>query len=203
MNNNMINQLKLQKEDIISKMEATKGLYLKEFSSFFKSWIEEEALSTIKKYADKVVELEEKVAKKMKLEIKDIIDNANKIIQEKMGDDSLWWHTNENKKTYYQHNVRIMDEINERFRLTVGILGQIFEKYGIITPAYGSSYSSEWVRSYDNLRYAFGIHYSDNIIKINKEYVELIIEAQKLNEKISELEEEQKRKDVEAWWKSL
>ncbi|GIN22603.1 hypothetical protein [Siminovitchia fordii] len=197
-----------EKAVLINKMEEQKKLFLSELVPFLKGWFQNQTKRTIKENADKVVELGEDRAKELKKAIAELIDRTENVVQEYMNDDLIWWHTNEDNVSYYSYDHRLLDKTDKRIREMTGELGDIFIKYEIVKPTseHSRNYSSDWNKeNYGNTKtkYAYSISYSDKLLSINKQYVEMIKVVQDTNKKIEELKEKQKRDNVEEWWDSL
>lgn len=205
----MIEEKKEQKQKLLDQMEIKKESYLDELSKFTIKWFEKETLSTIKSNADKVVELGEDKARELKNETEQLKDKTPELVRQYMDEEHLWWHSNEDKESYYSYDHRILDKHEKKIKLMFGELGSILFAYDLVEigSEYNRNYSSSWTREgfSDNstLRYGYGLSYSDELYTINKEYLELVEKAQKVNEQIAEIEDKKKRENVEDWWESL
>lgn len=204
----MIKDKLQKKQQLLEQMETEKKTFLNELEKFTLDWIEKETLSTIKSNADKVVELGEVKARELKDEIEKLKENVPDLIIKYMNEDYLWWHTNENKTSYYSYDHRLLDDHEKKIKLMFGELGNILIAYGLVEASseYNRSYSSSWSYNGYNkseLKYGYGLSYSEKLYTINKEYLELVKQAQDINEQMEEIEDKKKRENVEDWWKSL
>ncbi|MBO0995921.1 hypothetical protein [Bacillus sp. SD088] len=210
MSSTEIQSKKEEKKDLLEKMEEKKEKFLEELSTFVKNWFEEETKWTIKDNADKVLVLGEGKAKQMKREIADLIDNRDSLISKYMTDEALWWHTNEDNVSYLSYDYKLLDKTDEQIKKLFGELGNIFIKYEIVKSfsSYDRSYTStsNWKKEgfqSDIVAYASSVSYSEELLEINKEYVDLISQTQKVNSQINKLEDEEKKENVKEWWESL
>ncbi|PHB04320.1 hypothetical protein COE81_23480 [Bacillus wiedmannii] len=204
-----IEEKRKEKQKILDQMKIKKEIFLEELIKFTINWFEEQTILTIKSEAEKVIELGEEKAKELKGRIKELKENSPKLVEQYMVEDSLWWHTNEDKEFYYLSDRRLMDKHLEKIRLMFGELGKILIEYGIekARSDYDRSHISSW--SYEGytdkskLKYSYSIDFSKELYDINNEYLDLIKKAQDVNEQIKKLEEKKKKENVEEWWKSL
>lgn len=205
----MIEEKREQKQKLLDQMEIKKESYLDELSKLTIEWFEKETLSTIKSNADKVVELGEDRARELKNKTKELRDKTPELVRKYMDEEHLWWHSNEDKVSYYSYDHRILDKHEKKIRLMFGELGSILFAYDIVEVGseYDRKYSSSW--TYDGfndksiLKYSSGLSYSQELLDVNKEYLELVERAQEVNGQIEEIEDKRKRENVEDWWESL
>ncbi|NOP79604.1 hypothetical protein HNV23_08910 [Bacillus paranthracis] len=204
-----ISEKKQEKQDLLDKMEFEKSRFLEELTKFTINWFEKETLSTIKASAEKVVELGEDKARELKGKIKELKEEAPDLVQRYMGEESLWWHTNEDRVSYYSGNRRLLDKHQDKIRLMLGELGSILKEYGLIEVGsefnrnYTSSWSYEGYAGKSKIKYGYGFDFSRELYDINAGYLDLIKQAQDVNEQINKLEDKKKQENVEEWWQSL
>lgn len=204
-----IEEKQKEKQKIINQMEVKKELFLEELTNFTFNWFEEQTLSTIKTNSEKVVELGEDKARELKGKIKELKEKSGELVQKHMKQDDIWWHTNENKISYYPEKHRLLNEHEQHIKLMFGELGKILIEYGLVTAdsEHNRNHSSCWsyvgYNSNRKLKYGYGLSYSSELYDINYEYTKLIKEVQAINEQIGKLEEQKKKENVEEWWQSL
>ncbi|MGG2935160.1 hypothetical protein ABEO66_13770 [Bacillus pacificus] len=198
---------KQQKQKLVDAMEIKKEIFLEELIKFTTNWFEKETLSTIKDNPEKVIELGEEKARELKGKLKELKEKSPELVQKYMEEKHLWWHTNEDRVTYYSSH-RLLDKHEKQIKLMFGELGKILIKYGIVNVSseYDSNYSSSWSYvDYTNkeVKYGYGLTFPNELHDINNEYKTLIKEVQVINEEIKRLEEKKKRDNIEEWWVSL
>ncbi|UPJ15592.1 hypothetical protein MYW48_23165 [Bacillus cereus] len=196
-----------QKQKLVDAMEIKKEIFLEELIKFTTNWFEKETLSTIKDNPEKVIELGEEKARELKGKLKELKEKSPELVQRYMEEKHLWWHTNEDKVTYYSSH-RLLDKHEKQIKLMFGELGNILIKYGIVnaSSAHDSNYASSWSYvDYNNkeVKYGYGLTFSNELHDINNEYKTLIKQVQVINEEIKRLEEKKKRDNIEDWWVSL
>ncbi|PEM45525.1 hypothetical protein [Bacillus toyonensis] len=196
-----------QKQKLLDMMEIKKEIFLEELIKFTTNWFEKETLSTIKNNSEKVIELGEEKARELKSKLKELKEKSPELVQRYMEEKHLWWHTNEDRVTYYSSH-RLLDKHEKQIKLMFGELGNILIKYGIVnaSSAHDSNYASSWSYvDYNNkeVKYGYGLTFPNELHDINNEYKTLIKQVQVINEEIKRLEEKKKRDNIEEWWVSL
>jgi hypothetical protein len=198
---------KLQgKENLFNRMEEQKDLILEGLVIFVKQWFKDETTSTIKKEADKVIELGDTKAKGLKLKTQDLIDNSSSLVHKYMNEDSIWWHHNEDNASYHSYEHRLLDSLDKMVRLMLGELGSLLEEYGLINvpPHYSTNYKGSWRKEVDGrIIYGYGVSYSKEVLELGNQYAKLILEGQKINFELQRLKDKLKKENVEQWWDSL
>lgn len=199
------------KQKVLDEMEIKKEILLEELIKFTSNWFEKETLSTIKANAEKVIELGEDKARRLKGKIKELKERSPELVQKYMGEDYLWWHTNEDKVSYYSGNHKLLSNHEKKIKSMFGELGKILIEYGLVKASsehardisYAGNWFSEGYNDNTKLKYGYGLNYSEELYNITNEYIDLIKQAQDINDQIEKIEEKKKREDVEDWWESL
>ncbi|MCP3026012.1 hypothetical protein [Halobacillus sp. A5] len=202
---NEIDQKLKVKNDLVIKLEEQKQLYLKELTPFVTNWYKEEMKRTVKDNADKITSIGEEKAKQLKEETQELISKTDDLVQKHIGVDSIWWHTNNKKLEKYFSEREVLEPVETNIRKLFGELGAILYKYDIVRPKseYSSDYGNSWKESNRQIKYAYGIVYSDKLVQISKEYIKLTTTCNELIEEIIELKDRQKKENIEEWWESL
>ncbi|MCU5273305.1 hypothetical protein OCA15_11700 [Bacillus cereus] len=198
---------KQQKQKLLDAMEIKKEIFLEELIKFTSSWFEKETLSTIKDNPEKVIALGEHKARELKVNLKEVKEKSPELVQRYMEEKHLWWHTNEDRESYYKSH-RLMAKHEKQIKLMFGELGNILIQYGIVKAGseYDRKHSSSWIyidRNFKKVQYGYGLSFPEELSGITNEYRELIMKAQDINQDIEELEEKKKRHSIEDWWASL
>ncbi len=203
----MIAEKKEEKQKVLDQMEIQKEIFLDELSKFTIEWFEKETLSTIKSNSEKVIELGEDQARELKSKIEELKKGTPELVKQYLEEGHLWWHSNEDKFSYYSGSRRLLEAHDKKIRLMLGELGIILIEYGLAKAKseFGSNFStSSWTQSGSSkVKFSYGMDYSDKLYSINNQYIELIRKAQEINDQIKKVEEKKNRENVEGWWKSL
>ncbi|KOS61713.1 hypothetical protein FJQ98_02900 [Lysinibacillus agricola] len=195
-----------EKAKLIGDMEIKKECFLDELTKFTIRWFDETTLSTVKKDGEKFAALGDEKAKELKREIEKLIERSSELVSEYMEKENIWWHEKEDSSLYYPQNNRLLEKQENAIRIMLGELGKILIKYKIVDASaiYTRDYSGGW--NYDGqrrLKYAYGITFTEELYKINNEYIKLIEQAQSINNRIKYLQEQRKSENVGEWWQSL
>ncbi|WP_419958986.1 hypothetical protein [Psychrobacillus sp. BM2] len=201
----MIDEKKLQKQQVVKQMEEKKLEILDELVTFVKDWYDKQILKTIKEHSDIVMDLGDEKARELKDTTITLIDNTHDIVMEYVNKPNLWWHEQENNNSYYISSNKILPELEAPIKHIFGELGSILLKYGLDgDPA---RHSNTWVKDYSNgngkVKYAYGVTYSPKLCKLSNEYVDFLDLCKKINGEIASVEDKKKRENVEEWWKTL
>lgn len=188
-------------------MEIKKEIFLEKVIEFTTRWFEEETLSTIKNNPEKIIGLGKDKARELKGKLKELKERSSKLVQQYMEKEYLWWHTNEDRESYYKSH-RLIDKHEKQIKLMFGELGKILIQYGIVNAGseFDRKHSSSWIyvdHNFKTVQYGYGLVFPEELFGITNEYRELIMEAQDINQDIQELEEKKKEDNVEEWWASL
>lgn len=201
----MIEEKKLQKEQVVKQMEGKKLEILDELVSFTKDWYDKKIISSIKDHSEKVFALGKEKASEFKEKTSTLLINTEEIVNRHVNVTNVWWHTNEKETSYYSGGHKVLPEIEDPMKVVFGELGNILSNYGLIKVGGSFGTHEEWSKDYGSTRmkYGYGISFTSRLIELSNQYVKLIDSCQKINSEISKIEEKKKRENIEEWWKAL
>lgn len=148
----------------------------------------------------------------MKIKLKEIIDNADSVIDATYADDAIWMHTN--YISIFEHDVPTDIYTNkkraeEKIRNSVGrILGRVGEllneyKYITVIPAYNTRVYGEWKENSQNeIIYAYRIS-AKHLDEVIKEYSTNLQNLHDDIEKLRGLQRKLAEQEASDLWKQI
>jgi predicted DNA binding CopG/RHH family protein len=126
-----------QKELDVRKleMEALRQQFIKASAVFIAQWYNVTAKHYVCTDSQNTLRLSRAELSSMKIKLKDLTDDAERIANEFLSDHSLWWHLDPKGEDgyaspYMQYGNKCPDIIDKPIRTALGKLGVIFEEYG-------------------------------------------------------------------------
>ncbi len=133
-------------QSLVLEMEAIRHQFAEASAVFVAQWLNETAKRYVCEDSQNTLRLGRERLSSMKCKLKNLTDNAERIVNEVFSDQSLWWHLapkdeDENSSPYVQQGNNCPIIIDNPIRKALGKLGVILEEngYRVTTKAGGSA----------------------------------------------------------------
>ena len=117
------------------EMEEVRQQFIKASAIFIAQWFNVTAKQYVCTDSQNTLELGRDRLSSMKFKLKNLTENAEKIVNEHLADQSLWWHLSfkgedASASSYLQYGNKCPAIIDKPIRKALGKLGVILEEYG-------------------------------------------------------------------------
>jgi hypothetical protein len=201
-----------------SEMEAVRQQFIKSSIVFIAQWYNATAKYYVCTDSQNTLKLGKDKLSFMKIKLKDLTDNAEKIANDFLSDHSLWWHLAPKiedgySARYVQCGNKCPDIIDNPIRKALGKLGVILEEYGYgVTTKGGGSDNNSSVWNNKNISpypinpvpyYPNSFDWSKDMKDIMRRYNEIYKQAYDAFSAIKRLQQSKLDKQATDLWDSV
>ena len=209
-------QEKLEKHK--TEMQAVRQQFIKATGVFFMVWYNSTARNYVIRDSQNTLSLGKDRLKQLKVKLKDLTNNAEKLSNDFLSANSLWWHLSpkdedNNVSVYSQYGSKVPEIIDQPIRKGLGILGILLEEFGYNVATKTGSYDDE-VSVWNNKNispyptnpvpyYPDSLDWSSDMKDLMKKYNEIYKQAQDAYSNMRRLQQSKVDKQAADLWDSL
>ena len=214
-----IGKKEVELQPLLLHMERCKLQFINDTTQFARAWFVKEALEYAMKKPEITLQLDKEQLAKMKEQVNNLANNADKIVTNSLLDPELWWHrtphVNADAAAYEQLGNdtvgnKFPEVLDKAVRRALGELGTILEQfgYGVTTSALNVSYAEFW---FERNQETGGIHpFFPHLLEWSQEMQNTVMKYDVVYKKglavfkeIMLLKDEKKRQEAAALWNSI
>ncbi|MFB9325385.1 hypothetical protein ACFFSY_05550 [Paenibacillus aurantiacus] len=205
----LIEQENAKLEDIKNKMEDIKRYFLSSAAEFTRQWYEKQARQIVMNNPDAAALMTGEQLKAVKDDVRQLMANSGMHVDAHLNRSSLWWHLNENDKTYPAYLSKLPEFFADPFKIILGKLGAVFSKHQLLQlpgERYGETYGHEthdFVIVEETIQYRSSLTYPDRLTHAMQEYGILHDKAKGIIQTIERFALQQKKEQIGVLWDSL
>jgi hypothetical protein len=200
---------------IRQRMEDFKGEFIKETIGFASEWYKKTAKEYVAKYTEVILSMKEEKIARMKAQVNELIESAEKTVRAELEKPALWWHQrprlHDSISQYLQVSDKYPEVLDRAVRHVLGRLGLILEeyRYAVTTSGNTGSYLEFWFdkpHGDDSVVVPYYPHllkWSGEMQDTIHKYNELYTEAMSLYMKIQKLKDRKKQQQAISRWDAV
>ncbi|MCW3996911.1 MAG: hypothetical protein NWE98_12280 [Candidatus Bathyarchaeota archaeon] len=210
----LIEQKESQLLPYLKRMEQLKTRFITQTAAFASEWYKKTAKEYFAKYLNVTLKLKEEQISQMKMEVNELIDDAEKNVKQELDNPEPWWHLKPHIHESIDQYLQVADKypivIDRPVRRVLGRLGLILEKHGYNITVQGKrgSYPEFWFENAQETAevmpyYPHLLKWSEDMTETIREYHNQYLKASALFMEIQDLKQEKKRQEALNRWNSL
>ena len=197
---------------LLENMEQLRCKFVEKTIRFASEWYKRTAKEYVTKCASVTLGMKEEKIARMKSQVNELVQNAEKTVKSEFENPALWWHLNPSLHDWVDKYLQVADKypeiLDRAVRHVLGRLGFILEEYNfnVYASAKAGSYREFWfdkplgdgtvsVPSYPHL-----LKWSDEMQVTIQDYSVKYVKALGLFSELQGLKEEKKRNEALALW---
>jgi hypothetical protein len=211
MNNLVVKIIELEENNKVlsDNLDKLKREFIITSESFVADWFITMTRKIITTNPEKVKSIGVERLREIKKEVQELSKQSKELVEEYLNSEYVW----KGESFDYRHcNNRLPEKIDKAFKNMLGNLASILKVDGFVKVKvkvkepnmyYPDSIRDYWSDSYGKLKYPNWIDYTEDLLKMIKDYGDCLEKLEKSNHSLEKLKREKEELSIEDIWDSL